>query len=96
MVWVLGVEEDLGLCHRELAKPYDTLTRGDFVTIALANLHHPEGQLTPRVALEPFEIDENSLCGLGPQVTHALAPWSDRRSKHRVEIENFSQLASTV
>mmetsp|Transcript_67331 Transcript_67331/g.152348 ORF Transcript_67331/g.152348 Transcript_67331/m.152348 type:complete len:445 (+) Transcript_67331:318-1652(+) len=64
---VAGLDEVLDLHLLELARAEDEVARGDLVPEGLAHLRDPEGDLLPRDFADVFEVDEDSLGGLGAE-----------------------------
>mmetsp|Transcript_13513 Transcript_13513/g.24190 ORF Transcript_13513/g.24190 Transcript_13513/m.24190 type:complete len:388 (+) Transcript_13513:1441-2604(+) len=86
-------DEVLDLHLLEFPRSKDEVSRGDFVSKRLADLCDPERDLLPRRPQHVFEVDENPLRRLGPQVGHrgAVLHGPDVRLKHEVEIPRHGQ-----
>ena len=83
---MLRVDKNLRLRLRKLAKTDHTLSGGDLVTVGLAYLNGAERQLVAIESEQSAEIGEDTLCGLGAQVTRSLTAGADGRVEHEVEV----------
>ena len=89
MLLMLRVDKNLCLRLRKLAETDHTLPRRDLVAVGLAYLNGAERQLVAVESEQSAEIREDTLCGLGAQVTRSLASGTDCRVEHEVEVVRF-------
>jgi len=69
----LGINEVLDLSHEELTDTEQTGTRGDFVTVGLANGGRGEGHVASVELQQLGKVEELALGGLGAQVAGKVA-----------------------
>ena len=67
-----GLAEELQLHLLKLPHAEDEVARGDLIAEGLADLAYAEGQLAPGSALGVYEVGENALRCLGPQIHGVL------------------------
>ncbi len=85
VVFLVRVDEDLGLCLGELTQPDHALAGGDLVPVGFPDLDRTEGEFVPVEAQEPGEIGEDTLGSLGAQVSLPLRSRPDGGLEHQVE-----------
>src|SRR5439155_5359456 len=87
--------EVLHLHLLELAHAEEEVARGDLVAERLTDLRDAERRLAARYLEHVLEVDEDALCGLGPEV-RSRAPVLHRAHlglKHQVELARLGQIA---
>ena len=91
----VGMAEELDFHLLELARAEREIPRRDLVAKALAHLRDTERHADPGAVEHVLEVDENTLCRLGPQERRALLARqrADVRLEHQVELARFGERA---
>mmetsp|Transcript_5090 Transcript_5090/g.4295 ORF Transcript_5090/g.4295 Transcript_5090/m.4295 type:complete len:330 (+) Transcript_5090:483-1472(+) len=93
---LIGVNKVFNFSQSKFSQSDDTRLGSNFVSVSLSDLGTSEGDSSSIVIKELLEIDKHALGSLWSQVSLRITSGSDLDSKHKIEMDGFSEIISSL